>query len=357
VEKRGLKFALVFVVIGSVSSAADCLRAADVPCERTVFAEKEPAAEGSSLTVRVDSPAVAPVSELQRQQTANSRPTVASGPVQTAPKALFSHTKWQGPAVSAQAAAEPSEPVLQWKGAFQTGRHPSAKLDPEVTRTSGELPLDAVQPVRLPTPPRANAADRTERPTPAQRQPAGPDIPPQIAQPKEIDPDSLPSLERQLEGQGRLKAEKCLTPHDLKSIREISADIAVRPGDLTGDRQLPPECPFGDSTFQPRHWHKITFSWTAAATSHNPLYFEDEQMERYGNCFGPVTQTTVSAVRFFSTAPLVPYFMGVYPANETIYDLGQYRPGSCAPFYLDPLPLSVRGALYEGTFLGFLPAL
>jgi hypothetical protein len=27
--------------------------------------------------------------------------------------------------------------------------------------------------------------------------------------------------------------------------------------------------------------------------------------------------------------------------------LGYYRPGSCAPWLLDPIPLSVRGAVYE----------
>jgi hypothetical protein len=39
--------------------------------------------------------------------------------------------------------------------------------------------------------------------------------------------------------------------------------------------------------------------------------------------------------------------------------LGYYRPGSCAPYKIDPLPISVRAALYEaGFFTGayyFLP--
>jgi hypothetical protein len=113
----------------------------------------------------------------------------------------------------------------------------------------------------------------------------------------------------------------------------------------------------GDTPFRPRHWNAINFAWTAASTCHNPMYFEDDQMERCGNSLRPALQTTVSAVRFFGTVPLLPYYMGVYPTNECIYDLGQYRPGNCAPYYLDPFPLSVRGALYEGTFLGLLPVL
>ncbi len=132
----------------------------------------------------------------------------------------------------------------------------------------------------------------------------------------------------------------------------IMADMSLTKED---DKHKPPECSLGDVPFRPRRWHTINFAWTATCTCHNPVYFEDEQLERYGNSFGPAVQTTVSAVRFFSTVPLLPYFMGVYPANECVYDLGQYRPGSCAPYYLDPLPISVRGALYEGTFLGLLP--
>ena len=155
----------------------------------------------------------------------------------------------------------------------------------------------------------------------------------------------------------RCRLRSALLPRDLKSIRSITADISVKPEDLTGRIRLPPECSLGDAPLRPRHWHRTTFAWTAASTCHNPIYFEDEQLERYGHSWGPVKQTAVSAVEFFATVPLVPYYMGVYPPNECIYDLGQYRPGSCAPYYLDPLPLSVRGALYEGAFLGALPAL
>ena len=92
------------------------------------------------------------------------------------------------------------------------------------------------------------------------------------------------------------------------------------------------------------------------ATWHKPIDFDDDQMERYGHTFGPVAQTTLSAVKFFATAPLVPYYMGVDPPGECIYDLGTYMPGDCCPYYLDPFPLSIRGAINE-MYLGILPAL
>ena len=183
-------------------------------------------------------------------------------------------------------------------------------------------------------------------------QAAEPPLPIQIAPSTEPSNRQLPSLEDTLNYKPAL-TEKCSLPRDLKPISEITADISVKPNDLAGGK--PPECSLGDTPLRPRNWRKVTFAWTAASTCHNPVYFEDEQLERYGHSWGPVKQTAVSAIQFFATVPLVPYYMGVYPPNECIYDLGQYRPGSCAPYYLDPFPISVRGALYEGTFLGLLP--
>ena len=42
-----------------------------------------------------------------------------------------------------------------------------------------------------------------------------------------------------------------------------------------------------------------------------------------------------------------PYCMGVTPPCECIYVLGHYRPGSCAPRYIEPVPISWRGALFQ----------
>jgi hypothetical protein len=364
---------LLLLMLGMLALNSPALKAADLAGVQAASAGGERIAAESDSVLRIRSePAVEAqvpdvLRQVPRQLPAGS--ASAAAPLKAAPQALFTHTKWQGPAMPPVPPAEAvssREPDLNWKGSFNAVR-PSVAAESRgiqtgVIQTSAELPLDTVQPVMLPTPSPARPVDPSEIPAPiqpqplVQPQPAAPG-PATIVQPNDSGGIELPTLERQLQGQARLTAEKCLTPHDLKSIRAITADIGVKPEDLTGGKRLPPECPLGDAAFQPRRWQKVTFTWAAAATSHKPIYFEDEQMERYGNCFGPVAQTTVSAVRFFATAPLVPYFMGVNPPNEEIYDLGQYRPGSCAPFYLDPLPLSVRGALYEGMFLGFLPAM
>ena len=36
-----------------------------------------------------------------------------------------------------------------------------------------------------------------------------------------------------------------------------------------------------------------------------------------------------------------------HPPHECRYALGYYRPGSCAPYLIPPVPLSLRGALLE----------
>lgn len=118
---------------------------------------------------------------------------------------------------------------------------------------------------------------------------------------------------------------------------------------------FPQSCPMGPNVaFQPRYWQPVTFHWTASALCYKPAYFEEVQVARYGHTWGPVAQPFVSAGHFFLTVPALPYAMALYPPNECVYALGFYRPGSCTPYYLDPLPLSVRATLVEGGALAGL---
>jgi hypothetical protein len=97
-----------------------------------------------------------------------------------------------------------------------------------------------------------------------------------------------------------------------------------------------------------RWWSRTPFLWKASALCHKPAYFEDEGLERYGHAWGPWIQPFVSAGHFYLELPIMPYIMGLYPPNECIYTLGYYRPGDCAPYTIDPLPLSIRAAVLEG---------
>lgn len=76
-------------------------------------------------------------------------------------------------------------------------------------------------------------------------------------------------------------------------------------------------------------------------------------MERYGHMAGPWVQPFASGAHFFLTVPILPYKMGLELPNECLYTLGYYRPGSCAPYLFDPIPISLRGALFEaGAWVG-----
>ncbi len=140
-----------------------------------------------------------------------------------------------------------------------------------------------------------------------------------------------------------------------KTIDTINIDISLtgKPGDA-----YPCECVLAEGHFVPRSWPMITYTWKASALCHKPLYFEDVQQERYGHSHGPFLDPVVSAAHFFVSIPLLPYYMGVEPPCECEYSLGYYRPGDCAPFMMDPFPLSCRGAAVEaGVVTGAVIAL
>jgi len=108
---------------------------------------------------------------------------------------------------------------------------------------------------------------------------------------------------------------------------------------------FPCVCPLEDEQYAGRSWSQTCFEWKASALCHKPLYFEEVGLERYGHAV--VLQPAVSAARFFATVPLLPYEMGMRPPWECVYPLGHYRPGSCAPYYIPPVPVSLRGGLME----------
>jgi hypothetical protein len=146
---------------------------------------------------------------------------------------------------------------------------------------------------------------------------------------------------------GPLKAEECptvKTPYKdggFRSIGDITNQIDPEPG------PFPRECPLGGDPYKHRNFAATDFTWKASALCHKPLYFEDVQLERYGHTYGPVVQPCLSMVKFYSSVILLPYKMGVEPPLECVYVLGYYRPGSCAPRTIGPIPISLRGTLVQ----------
>ncbi|MCC7083949.1 MAG: hypothetical protein IT427_02955 [Pirellulales bacterium] len=127
------------------------------------------------------------------------------------------------------------------------------------------------------------------------------------------------------------------------TLDKLSLDIHVagKPGD-----DIPYECTLTDDPFDPRCWNLTTYTWKASALCHKPISFEEEALERYGHSHGPGCEYLVSFAHFFGNVVLLPYHMGVDTPTECIYDLGVYRAGSCAPYMIDPFPISLRGAAF-----------
>lgn len=176
----------------------------------------------------------------------------------------------------------------------------------------------------------------------------------------------LPATDRAYQQEPVEPIEACPSPSDPAyhtKIGELSSDIAAEEG------EFPRECTLTEETLQPfalgqvrvnalgEPWIPTTFTWKASALCHKPLYFEEVHLERYGQPWGPLLQPVMSGAHFFLSVPVLPYRMGLYPPSECIYTLGYYRPGSCAPYMLDPLPLSIRAGLAEASAWTGMPFL
>lgn len=123
-------------------------------------------------------------------------------------------------------------------------------------------------------------------------------------------------------------------------------DLDIRVGGRPGN-DYPCECRLEGDTYEPRRFATTTFTWKAAGYCHKPLYFEDWALERYGHSHGGLVDPFVSAAHFFVTLPVLPYKMGVELPWECVYPLGYYRPGSCAPWTVPAVPISLRGFAVE----------
>jgi len=162
-------------------------------------------------------------------------------------------------------------------------------------------------------------------------------------------------VEAERQGSCGPEAEACQDALERLRDDELAGiDLDIRVGGRAG-RDYPCECRLEGETFAPRRFAATTFTWTAAANCHKPLYFEDWQLERYGHSHGALADPFVSAAHFFVTLPVLPYKMGVELPWECVYPLGHYRPGSCAPRTVPAPAVSGRGlAVQAATVTGLV---
>lgn len=150
----------------------------------------------------------------------------------------------------------------------------------------------------------------------------------------------------------------CGDEASLRSQFKPIGDVQIRlhPGE---DVQVPDDCSVilfqsarpdtaRSNAYREVHWLPTNFF-------HQPLYFDDMPLERYGQTICPRWQPVISGARFFLTVPIVPYKIGVDRPYDCVTTLGLYRPGICAPCTREVLPHETDAALLQaGTALALV---
>ncbi len=147
------------------------------------------------------------------------------------------------------------------------------------------------------------------------------------------------------------QVELITEPSVFQPIESLTTKIGVTAGLLPED-QAPADAWFKQEGKQVqvmgtnRDHTLYNFNWTASNLRHQPLYFEDVNLERHGLNYG-ILQPVVSGAHFFGRVPLIPYMRGAENPREPVYTLGHYRIGSEAPYMRHRLPFSWKGLTYE----------
>lgn len=106
---------------------------------------------------------------------------------------------------------------------------------------------------------------------------------------------------------------------------------------------------------QQREWMPYNYYWQASAFCHQPLYFEEVNLERYGYSACPALQPLLSGAHFFATIPTLPYQVAMDHPRECVYTLGHYRPGSPAPWERHRFRADPEAALFQaGAVVGLI---
>lgn len=79
-------------------------------------------------------------------------------------------------------------------------------------------------------------------------------------------------------------------------------------------------------------WTPSGYCWQSPAFCYSPLYFEQPNLERYGNSKGPLLAPAWSATYFFGQIVALPISAVRQPPYSKSCTLGNHRPGDCAPF-------------------------
>lgn len=148
---------------------------------------------------------------------------------------------------------------------------------------------------------------------------------------------------------GNLAQARTIEGEEVKSIAQISINIAPTQGELPVNHASQKFAEAPTLVHLPgvhRDWSGTSFYWNASLLNHQPLYFEDANLERHGFSHG-CWQPFYSGTRFLGQLAILPYNMGAKPPQETEFTLGETRPGSHACYVCKRPPLRLQGAAWE----------
>lgn len=167
-------------------------------------------------------------------------------------------------------------------------------------------------------------------------------------------PSPVPVPRRRRARVNLTNAERSLIDPAIKPIGQITASSAPPTGLLpenvaAKERANQPVVWQGDD----RQFAACPFFWEATQYEHQPLYFEQTNLERHGYDRGCL-QPFFSAGNFYGAVAMLPYKVVCYPWYCCYSTLGHYRPGSCAPYRCHTLPWRWDAAAAEvGAWTGF----
>lgn len=97
------------------------------------------------------------------------------------------------------------------------------------------------------------------------------------------------------------------------------------PPDLSGELFAVDDVP------RRKDWPEQSFYWEAPEVWHQPYYFDDVPLERYGQSIAPARQAWLSGLKFYMTFPLMPVKLWADPPFTKVATFGYYRVGSDNP--------------------------
>lgn len=116
-----------------------------------------------------------------------------------------------------------------------------------------------------------------------------------------------------------------------KSLDQIRVDSNPPTGETPADQSTTVFDLGQPISLHSRGWMPAEYHWLAAEYIHQPLYFDDVVLERYGQSISPALQPLISGRRFFATIPLMPARLLVHHPYDPAYSYGYFRPGSPTP--------------------------